>query len=58
MNHIKSITNEKESFFVQTNERTEHFATKDAAQLFISLHTDPIRKGTGVEKLLTTNAYL
>ena len=55
--HINSITNENEPFFVQTGERTEHFATCGAAQLFIKTHCNlhGIR-GNNTECLVRTNA--
>lgn len=53
--HINPITQEYEPFFVQTNERTEHFATSDAARQFMRLHCAPWRYDGNSELIVKTN---
>jgi hypothetical protein len=43
-------------FFVTTNERSERFATKDAAASFIELHCLDRSRQNNLEKLIETNA--
>jgi len=54
--HTNPITLEAEQYFVHTDERTEYFASLDAAQAFIDMHCLSRIHGNNVERLLRTNA--
>jgi len=52
------ITGETLPLFVQTNERTEHFANVGAAQLFMEMHCSPWRRDGNAEHIIKTNAII